>query len=282
MAVMKPLFRLIGERRMARMLVIVSDLAEVELIPLAYRQAGIVPYSDDYHETGESYLLDFVLPQYLKAETPVFFDVGANAGTYTRFLCEKFPRARVYAFEPNIQLFGSLNGNAPRQAQCFNLGLSSERGTGTLYSDRSARDPRSSEHASVYRDVLSDLHRSGDIIGMPFEMDTMDDFCSAHDIPQIDFLKIDTEGHDLAVLQGARRLLAESRIGLIQFEFNDMNVVSRVFLKDFYALLDAYHIYRLHPAGPIPLFEYRPRNEIFVYQNFLAIHRSLAAPVKPR
>jgi len=47
---------------------------------------------------------------------------------------------------------------------------------------------------------------------------TVDSFCAERRISRIDFMKIDTEGHDLAVLQGSVRALAESAISVILVE----------------------------------------------------------------
>lgn len=46
----------------------------------------------------------------------------------------------------------------------------------------------------------------------------LDEFLRRHDVPVIDFLKIDTEGSDLDVLHGGHRALAARRVRLIQVE----------------------------------------------------------------
>lgn len=51
---------------------------------------------------------------------------------------------------------------------------------------------------------------------------TLDSFCVSAGVNRVDVLKIDTEGHDLEVLQGAHRLLCERRIRFVYFEFNDI------------------------------------------------------------
>jgi hypothetical protein len=72
-------------------------------------------------------------------------------------------------------------------------------------------------------------------------------------------------------------LLQENRIDIIQFEFGEMNIASRVFFKDFYDLLSGqYHLYRLLPNGLLPLEPYNARrHEIFIYQNIIAINRRM-------
>jgi hypothetical protein len=64
-------------------------------------------------------------------------------------------------------------------------------------------------------------------------LSTLGSFCRDHGIQRIDFLKIDTEGNELKVLQGAKSMLQSNSIHSIQLEINEMNVVVRVFLKDF-------------------------------------------------
>ena len=89
----------------------------------------------------------------------------------------------------------------------------------------------------------------------------------------IDLLKIDTEGFELEVLLGASEMLTEKKITIIQFEFNEVNIVQRRFLKDFYNLLPKYDFYRLDEQRLIPLGSWEPKHEIFMFQNIVAIRR---------
>lgn len=50
------------------------------------------------------------------------------------------------------------------------------------------------------------------------DVSTVDQVMEEHGIDFIHFLKIDTEGHDLEALKGARNALASSRVGIIQVE----------------------------------------------------------------
>jgi FkbM family methyltransferase len=55
---------------------------------------------------------------------------------------------------------------------------------------------------------------------MPVSVRTIDDFCAEQAIAEIDLLKIDTEGYDLQVLEGARSLLTRGRVRFVYSEFN--------------------------------------------------------------
>lgn len=75
----------------------------------------------------------------------------------------------------------------------------------------------------------------------------------------------------MAVLKGSQELLSGKSIRLIQFEFNEMNVVSRTYMRDFLNLLSNYQLNRLLPDGLIPLNSSVQDTEIFAFQNIVAI-----------
>jgi len=54
------------------------------------------------------------------------------------------------------------------------------------------------------------------------ECETLDAFCSRLGVNRIDILKIDTEGHEMAVLRGASQMLSMHRVQFIYVEFNTM------------------------------------------------------------
>ena len=64
-------------------------------------------------------------------------------------------------------------------------------------------------------------------------------------------MKIDTEGHDLTVLRGARTLLADHRVAVVQFEYNHRWVFARAFLRDAFDFLASlgYLVGKLTPKG---------------------------------
>ena len=68
---------------------------------------------------------------------------------------------------------------------------------------------------------------------MEFNLSTLDLFCEREAIPNIDFLKIDTEGNELDVLEGAKKLLSGGKIKIIQFEFGECDVFSQSFFERF-------------------------------------------------
>jgi len=229
---------------------------------------------ENHEVSGEHVFLRSLLTG---ADAPVVFDVGANVGNYSQCVKDINASARVFSFEPHPGTYARLR-KAGRNAgfAAFNFGLSDKEETTTLY-DRGDH-PEGSSHASLYSEVIASLHRAP-CTGVEARFRTLDDTMRALDIGRIDLLKIDTEGHELAVLRGAEQALRAGTIDCIHFEFNEMNVVSRVFLRDFYAMLPGYDFYRMLPGGLMPLGPYGPPAlmELFIYQNIVAIRNGTAA-----
>lgn len=99
-----------------------------------------------------------------------------------------------------------------------------------------------------------------------------DDFCSNFHIHQIDFIKIDVEGLEMAVLRGFNDFISKGNIKLIQFEYGPMNIEAKTFLKDFYDYLEpmGYVIGKLFPDG-VEFKTYHYLMEDFHWANYVAV-----------
>src|ERR1019366_4019621 len=166
-------------------------------------------------------------------------------------LLEHFPTAFVHAFEPHPRNYLRLLGNAfpAHRVKCHNTAIGDSKSSLTLYDHA---DNVGSSHASLYEATITEFHEHS-AVATKVPVETLDDVAMREGVTYIDFLKIDTEGHEFAVLCGASRLLRENRIGHIQFEFNALHVFSRVFFRDFRNILSSYDLYRLLPKGLLPL-----------------------------
>jgi FkbM family methyltransferase len=241
-----------------------------DLVDLAYRRIGIGNY-ESAELTGEKWLVEQALPRLLRRENQVMFDVGANTGEYSQALCSSFPNSRIHAFEPVPAAFAQLERRVGNRVKCHQRGLSDSLAQSIPIYDY--EDGNGSAHASLFKDVFVDLHKSKGLNRIEIELTTLDNFCSENSISTIDFLKVDTEGCEMQVLRGSKRMLDLGAIRLIQFEFNEMNVIARVFLRDFYEILRGFDLFRLLPNSLLPLGDYWSRYEVFAYQNLLAIKR---------
>jgi FkbM family methyltransferase len=203
------------------------------------------------------------------------FDIGANVGEYTRLILNLFPQSRVFSFEPNQIAYKVLSGIKGKNLKTENIALGSKKEKVNIYSFSKLRN---TGLASLNNKAMKGLYGSqvkDKVVTFRVNQETVDDYCRKNKIAGIDFMKIDVEGSELDVLRGAKNMLLKKGIKIIQFEFNEQNVVNRIFLKDFYTVLQNYKLFRVSRFGLIDISTYDAINEIFKYQNILAIQKGL-------
>lgn len=207
--------------------------------------------------------------------SPVVFDAGANAGQFLTLLREEWPSARVVSFEPNPTIFPALAEVAAESgAAAENLALGADAGSALLFDK--ASEP-GSQHATIVAGVMEDIY-AAETDHIAVTVETVDRYAAARDISYIDLLKIDVEGFELEVIRGAAALIAAGRIGVLQIEFNTMNILSRVFMRDIIQALPGYRIHRILGNGDLQPLDGLPitQRELFGYQNIVALAPGLA------
>jgi FkbM family methyltransferase len=240
------------------------------LYQLSLRGLGVLNYKNAYL-TGENKWLK----NYLKNNNcRTVLDVGANIGKYSKEILNIDENINLFAFEPHPKSYAKLKENInSKNFEAFNLGVGNKNETLLLYDyDKD----EGSEHASLYKEVIEDLHK-GQVVSHDIPVIMLDDFLKEQKVDQVDLLKIDTEGNELNVLLGAKEYLENNKIKAIHFEFNEMNIVSKSCFKNFWDLLPNYQFYRLLPAGKLlEMKNYTPLNcEIFAFQNIIAILKDI-------
>ena len=100
---------------------------------------------------------------------------------------------------------------------------------------------------------------------------TLDDELSARDFSEVDFLKIDAEGHDFYVLLGAQNYISSRRIKIIQFEYNGAWLhAGTTLLAGVRFPASARLQGRLLKQGRLGDLDIRKTGEFFSYSNFAA------------
>lgn len=140
-----------------------------------------------------------------------FVDVGANVGLYAALAINQ-GAGKVLAIEPLPETFAFLQKtlaanvtSSPIVAE--NVAAGREKGTLTLHCN-----PDNKGDNRLYADPM--LAQSYDVA-----VETLDDLCERHGIPHIDFLKIDVQGAEWLVIDGALRILSQSPGCLLMTEF---------------------------------------------------------------
>jgi len=144
-----------------------------------------------------------ILP-FLVHSTRNSVDAGANKGVYTYWL-ERLSR-HVYAYEPNPKMFKTLKSGVGRKATVNFAALSDQAGDFALRIPKTARGSYSNQGASLNHDKVGD--RYGEVM---VETRRLDD----EGLVDIGFIKIDVEGHEMAVLDGAIKTIERDRPTLL-------------------------------------------------------------------
>lgn len=152
-----------------------------------------------------------MLPQ-LVSKTDVALDIGANAGFYALRMSKIF--SKVYAFEINDDLTGDLRKYNPGNITIMPVGLSSKAGEATLYIPVLNNLPLTG-WASL---APGNCPEATSEFTKPVKIATLDSF----QLQNVSFIKIDVEGHELHMLEGARQTISSNRPRVL-IEIKDQN-----------------------------------------------------------
>lgn len=158
-----------------------------------------------------------------KHPEPVIFDVGAHVGWTTHKYASLFPRGSIWAFEPYPVAFLALKLNTAGndQVHLVNRALGIYTGETLLHCNVGDQtnsllptDPRAS---STWECNVVETR------GMQLvKVQKLDEFAAENQIKRIDILKLDTQGSEHLVLDGAKGLLGRGDIGVVYTEIITM------------------------------------------------------------
>lgn len=215
---------------------------------------------------------EFGVFRLVTSPAPVLFDVGGHIGEYTEAFLKQFPDGRSFVFEPSAAHVGLLRRRLGEddRVSILPVGLSDRSGEVPLYKDGevtglASLTPRRLDHLGIKLEA-------SEIVTLT----TLDAVVEERNIERIDLLKIDVEGHDLAVLRGAERAFEKKLVKLVQFEFGGCNLDTRTSLQDFYYFFKS-HGFTMGVVTPCRRIQALPR-----YDEFFEHYRTtnfVAAPL---
>jgi len=203
-----------------------------------------------------------VAARFLPEDDVVLFDIGANRGHWSQEIRSVRPgrRQRIFQFEPSVECQKILRTAADPDT----LIVASAAGDYVGETSFFVPEPGS---------TISSVHRQRDSYFQEFSyteekvpITTVDRIVAEHSVEQIDFMKMDVEGNELAVLRGAQQSLSDGRIRALAFEFGSGQINARCYFHDFWDLLHplGFSFLRICPGGILlPVEEYYEDLEYF-------------------
>lgn len=175
------------------------------------------------------------------------YDIGANLGYHSAVMAQTVgPTGHVVAFEPvpetfaRLALCGELNSYS--QLIPFQMAVGSTSGTVEL-----RLELHDSGHASMYPTPWGASGSPPGLVKAPIF--PLDEIMSTHKLSAPRLMKIDVEGHEMAVLSGATRILEQHRPTLV-FELNPPLMREAAWTaSDVEALLRRYGPYKFFLVG---------------------------------
>lgn len=193
-------------------LVIQADYMNCRVLVRAQEDVGIQILAGNYEKNDLLYLLSKT------RDKDVFLDIGANVGLFSILMARNNSTIKVHAFEP-----------VPLNACLFEASLHLNDIESVKLNRCCVGDSVGEVEFSLATDsAYSSLHNTGrlpELKRIKTKITTLDDYIECNDMERIDIIKIDVEGAEMLVLEGARNLLSNQNIRprLVMMELFDEN-----------------------------------------------------------
>jgi FkbM family methyltransferase len=183
--------------------------------------------NSDFHTRWS---LDQILKSKVTNQEPVIADIGAHRGeSITRFL-RLWPKATVFSFEPDPVSFRHLSKEwgAHAQVEIFEIALSSTSGSARFFRNKlshtnslsplnmKSRDSIALNSASVDSETMNSVVEEFQVT-----ICSLDDWCLKRGKPKFDLVKIDVQGREADVLNGAPLALATAKCVQVEVSLFD-------------------------------------------------------------
>ncbi len=225
---------------------------------------GFTGFSE-FHSCG-----NFVSPaelsflQHYPLDSGEIIDVGANLGLISLILAQRFPDRNIHAFEPNPSTFENLQDNIALNSY---LNIQAKR-SAVGNSEGEVAFNANPIHRGTVSLNLSDCQQP---IAVPCT--TLDRYAQQNQIEEMALLKVDVEGYEEYVFQGAKKLIELNKIHIIYYEICPP-LVRKAGLDPAtptQMLLDCgYRVYQLTETGDLNPIKLSQIDEIGI-ENWIAI-----------
>ena len=196
----------------------------------------ILPNSKEYHSIKREVWGSDIYHFETEKDSPLIMDIGSHIGISILYFKAIYPNSKIFAFEPNPISFSILEENIFRNnledVTAINKAIWSQNGNKALYIDNTPNGWNS--NTSFLEKSWTGKEQTKKVI---VETTTLDKYL----YDNVDMLKIDTEGSELAILKANESIL--KRVSNILIEYHPvkgskpedlLNILKRYFHIDIY------------------------------------------------
>lgn len=148
-------------------------------------------------------------------------DVGANIGDFAKLMREVLPEAKIYSFEPLPDCFDKLKNALPGDSNFFPINIAAGSKPDVLKFYRSFHSPSSSflQMEDAHKEAFPQSKDGQSAEALDVKVDTLDNIFADKNPEQKILLKIDVQGFEGEVIDGAPKMLAAASIVIIEMSF---------------------------------------------------------------
>ena len=194
-------------------------------IRLGYKNNGIQRL-EQHHKNNLLHNF-YILLKSMEFEPAHIIDVGANHGTWTREALIEFPNCRFTLLEPQSRMKDSIKDLLDINPKISFYAVGAGKESGSFKFTIVDRD----DSCSFNYSEKEAKEKGYEQIEIPVV--TLNEFVEAEDLPIPDIIKIDAEGLDLEVLQGASNFFGKTEVFMVE-----AGVAIKEFKNSFLALMN--------------------------------------------
>lgn len=201
-------------------------------------------------------ILNFLKSENLK-KINIFFDIGAHKGETIKLFSKNFEISQIYSFEASPINFKILEKNINKLkiegVILENIALSScnqklylkqvKESSSSTFSKLNFE----SKYLKKKKRILNLFSNNDYFKNIEIQTKTLKDYIISKNIKEIDFLKIDTEGHEMEILIGLQDYLQKVKIILFEHHFDDM-IEKEYTFRDINSLLTKNHFIKVYKS----------------------------------
>ena len=177
------------------------------------------------------------LVKLIKSKEKVIFDVGCYRGNFTENILKinknENQNYKFYLFDPNPNVNEYLKELLVNEnIKYFELALDNSNTikkftinryfepSGSSLNSAHKKDAKYNFSRKIFMKIFQPFTRIEDYEQINVQTQTLDNFCLSNNIEKISLLKLDTDGTEYELLNGAKKMLSEGKIDIIYTEIS--------------------------------------------------------------